>query len=84
MNRDVAFIMNPNKWPRWPFLPLKRKGENGLQVGYLYGDPVTSMGRLAAPLKIYGGNIFSPSPDDPVVGEYDSADALVAAGWRVD
>jgi hypothetical protein len=36
MHDDKAFILQPNNWPMWPFLTLKRyNAQNELQVGFL-------------------------------------------------
>lgn len=73
----ASFIKNPNKWPAWPALPLKRRTTGEMETAYLWGDPVV-------PIKVYKGNIWSIKAEDPIIGEFDSVEELLAAGWEVD
>ena len=75
----VGMIKSPNNWPRWPALPVKRMLTTEMQVGYLFGDP-----RPGKPIMIYKGNIWAISVKDPVLMEYQTAEEMVADGWKVD
>ena len=71
---ESAFVSDPDRWPKWPVLPLINRSDG--RAGYLLGDPVL-------PLRVFAGNIWAISNEDPVVGTYASADELVG-DWRVD
>lgn len=78
----TRFLKDPNLWPRWPILPLKRYVETDgwgmpFETGYVYGDPQW-------PLQILGGNIWAPKPEDPILGTYETVDSVLDAGWVVD
>lgn len=80
MDRDkeqINILKNPNNWPWWPYLSLKRYDGEDLILAYLWGDP-------RPPLVVYRGNIFSASDGDPEIDRYNSAEQLLAAGWQVD
>jgi hypothetical protein len=72
-------LATPNDWPIWPVLPIKRYANQGdsPEMGYVLGDPVW-------PLKVYAGNIYEISTDDPIAGEYTDAEGFLDAGWVVD
>ena len=54
-------VNNPDEWPQWPFLPIKRWSSAGFsEMAYLYGDSVW-------PLKVYFGNIWSLEPNNPTI-----------------
>lgn len=76
--RDLSYVKDPGDWVMWPFCPLKRwKDRSTQEFGYL----VAVEGQLTT---IRKGNMFKASPDDPVGWTYDSAEAMLNAGWRVD
>lgn len=71
----AGFMRSEDDWPVWPFLPLKKQS-GGWPVGLL----VAGRG-----FTVYLKNMYDPkSLDDCEVMEYDSAEAAVADGWRVD
>ena len=79
---DAAMIYNPGVWPAWPCLPLKRSAKGALpECAYILDTGVCS---IELPIKVFKGNIFRISDDDPVIATYDSVEALLAAGWVVD
>lgn len=72
--RDLAMLRNPDDWTFWPFLPVKRNG--GKELGYI----------LAGELRVYHTNLFSDKPRilEASYTSYESFEALLADGWRVD
>lgn len=76
---DLEKIKDQDSWPIWPILPLKRK-DNSLQnknLGFLH---------VQTPLVIYHAYIFDlPATLEGVPQtKYESIEALLADGWRVD
>lgn len=70
MSRDREFMDTPKEWPLWPVLPLVQHGTG--QAGFLTeGKP-----------RVYIGNIFDNRFDN--FKDYESFDAIIADGWRVD
>lgn len=72
--REHDMMSTPDKWPRWPFLPLTRHVGNSLQLGFMVEtstDPLTDF-------KVYVGNILAPTYDK--FTNYESVDAIIAAG----
>lgn len=85
---DKAMILDPNKWPSWPFLPLKKGSYPSLEnkrLGVLYHSPVWSDGKVHV-VHIY---MFAPPKTAAELHAspatvYDSVDAMLADGWIVD
>lgn len=73
---DLGMIQNPDNWPIWPLLPMKRKVDGQLEMGFflspsLYGNTVA----------FYIGNIH----DRQKALELDmSPEQVIQDGWRVD
>jgi len=87
---DLAFLNNPNEWPRWPMLPLKRRNKSHLDAGdFFCGLYIHGLG-----LNVYNLNMFH-LPNSPLIHTwqdavkgvehmaYNTAEALIA-DWRVD
>lgn len=77
---NLRFMKSSDKWPRWPLLPIKQRGEPGFpNVGFLVCG--------AGPV-VHRGAIFAVNPGDRWDSfsreMYESFEALYAAGWRVD
>jgi hypothetical protein len=69
---DLEFMQNDMAWPQL-FLPLLRSVGDVRETGYLMNPvPVVRI-----------GNIFAVKVTDEV-REYDSFEAIIADGWRVD
>jgi hypothetical protein len=72
---DVAMIKNPDRWPKWPFLPMTRE-PNG--VGLLRQEGQGYVVILANLFTTLEAKLKANSI------KYASAEAVVADGWRVD
>lgn len=84
---DRAFIEDPDNWPQWPLLPMKRIDSNQrLECAFIVsGD---------SGVKLYRGNIFAiyerpgntlaEKLTDVPIYKYESVDALLADGWVID
>lgn len=73
---DAEFIRDPEQWPLWPVLPMKR---NSNTLAYLLGDPPET-----GPITLWLGNFRGPAAHGEHSMEYSSVEAMLAAGWRVD
>lgn len=69
---EVAFMRDPDEWPLWPVLPLKKTGGplGALVESNVGVEPVVRL-----------GNIYTDSHD---IESYESLEAVYDAGWRVD
>lgn len=72
-------VAQPEKWPRRPFLPLKRKGASCAndhdQIGYILEN---------VPRTVFLGNIFNVSNTTPPASvKYNSWDELFDV-WTID
>lgn len=94
---DLEMMKRPAQWPRWPLLPLKRpRPEGGFpDTGFLaaYSTQPSTATRIVPDAVVMLGSIYqikeSGSLRALVEGwerkeKFDSLEALVAAGWRVD
>lgn len=85
MNEDLEFMRKPTKWPRWPLLPLKRPRGSGQmpECGFM----VAEKGILTT---VFRGYIWDNESVKLAIRSgkdsktYDSYEAIVADGWRVD
>ena len=87
-NRDLLFFTTPALWDDWPFLPLVRRLGPKLEAGLLYDKP-RSRESTGQPTTVFLCNMFAlpPTEDDFLAlprESFDSAEAVYAAGWRVD
>jgi hypothetical protein len=78
---DLAMMRDPDRWPVWPQLPIKRNKDGApLELGRLLNtslkdDTVAPIVRL--------GTIFEPWSNAETI-EYPDLEAVVADGWIVD
>ena len=74
----LEFMQDPDSWPRWPHLPLKRSLTNGqLETAWFYA------GWLDEPDKVITlGNLFSGERHGLMT--YASCEAILADGWGID
>ncbi len=82
---DRGMISQPDYWPRWPYLPLKRSvpGQSWPDVGFVVSDSLK--GPLPEPVTVYIGNVLERvklADREQVV--YPTIDSLVESGWIVD
>lgn len=84
---DASMIDDPDQWPCWPFLPIKRKN-NSLEdknLGVLLATQEHADGKRI----VYHGCLFGwPKTSEAVKAlpttEYESTQQLLADGWIVD
>ena len=86
LDRHHDVLRTPALWPAWPFLPVIRRSEDGDEYGLLFDR---ADGSAAGRFDVYRANLFLlPAtlaafltlPREP----FDAAEAVTAAGWRVD
>jgi hypothetical protein len=77
ITKDVQdrIIMDPNNWPGWPMLPVKKLGGYGLGVVLETEGPE---------ILIVEGNMFAGIKGDAPRHTFQSLDEVWDAGWRVD
>lgn len=75
---DLEMLKRGHLWPAL-VLPLKRKGENGFTETAVLDDPCPPAERW---MLREGVTMFDMKAGRPVF--YESAEAIIAAGWEVD
>ena len=72
---DKAMMLSPDKWPRWPVLPLKRSTNRGFpETGFI------TEGKWI----VYLTNLWEPNFSDCEKIGYADVDGLLSDGWVVD
>jgi hypothetical protein len=81
LNREVEMMSDPDKWPAWPFLPLKKPGQSAKtgEYAYLYNDDLNAYPKITC----FKGLMYDHKPDNDRV-EFASFTELLNQGWRVD
>jgi len=81
-------LTSPRRWPLWPFLPLVRPADDGLDLGLLF-DAGRALGLTEYSATVFKTNLFlAPRHLDALLAlpreAFDTAEEVLAAGWRVD
>ncbi len=76
----IQMIKTPKEWPRFPFLPLTRPKHGDEELGVIW---------VREPYTVRLTNLYlRPSSEEDwrrlEACYYDSAEAMVADGWRVN
>lgn len=75
-NRDM--MLDPTRWPRWPWLPVKKGSSFPYVLGVIYaGDTVEGQ-----PVTVCASHPTLSSVDGPKT--YTDVDAVLDDGWVVD
>jgi hypothetical protein len=87
----LAFIKDTLGWPCWPVLPVKNtqdRESNGFpKTGVLLDPVILGLNQDVPQAVVYDHNLFlklDTANLPPVLVQYESLDALLAAGWVVD
>ena len=86
--RHRLILATPPLWPAWPFLPLVRRRTGEEELGVLF-DLYEVFGLTGHSATVWLTNLFTlpPTLSDFLAlpkEVFDTADEVVAAGWRVD
>lgn len=79
---DVEMMQDADNWPRWPILPLKR-----ITSGHVIEAGLLVNGGLDGPHTdptVYLCNMYQPVTEITPTKKYESFEAIVADGWKVD
>lgn len=86
-SRDLALLMDQMSWPRWPLMPLKRYPSRSKSQGN-WPDFAVALADTdeRKPTILLDASLFGDPEDWKKCEkkEYDSWEAVVADGWRVD
>jgi hypothetical protein len=82
--RDDVFMRDPNQWPMFPFLPIKRYiGERReLECAVIHCG--TLNGPLPEPVTVILTTLYGMDLKNSERKTYDTVDAVLADGWMVD
>ena len=86
--RHIVMFASPKRWPCYPFLPVKRRTDNGDQLGLLY-DAIGVSRTYGYKATVFLANLFGlPKTEDELLAlpkcVYDIFEELVDDGWIVD
>jgi hypothetical protein len=86
--RDLLYVTNPDLWPCWPFLPVIRRTGTEEELGLMY-DVRGTCGPTGYSATVFLCNLFQlPATEAEFLQlpreVFDTAEELLAAGWRVD
>jgi len=77
---DKELILNPDKWSKWPMLPLKRQASYSPDCGLIVGDPIGDVVYFVPNV-----NIWHPDKEKiEKTGRNVRVDELLKEGWVVD
>jgi hypothetical protein len=83
--RDKDFILNPNAWPNWPILPLKRYVRVGtrttLDTACLFENGNMKFS-IAEDANMFA--LMDPEVRKTTIWKPTTVDEVIAAGWIVD
>lgn len=84
---DAEMIGDPDRWPRWPVLPVKRRVGGDSVMGIVFADAdLRDRHPAVYELNMYHieGTVAECKAKAKAKHEYASIDALVTDGWVVD
>lgn len=86
--RHLRVITTPPVWAAWPFLPLVRHTDNVVELGILF-DARGAAGLTGYSATVFRANLFAlPATLAALLAlprdAFDTAEELLAAGWRLD
>jgi hypothetical protein len=83
---DGDFIRNPDLWPVWPRLPVKRyaPGSHHAEMGVVLDESGGLDGPLPEPVRVYLGNLYDDAIQHREYLRYETVDDMLGAGWEVD
>lgn len=82
---DKDIMSNPDTWPCWPYLPVKRK-DNSLEkgnLGFLLADQDFADGKFVI-WHLYMFKVKREDYDTAKKLEYSSIDDILKDGWIID
>ncbi len=82
---DVAFLKAPGNWPMWPYVPVKRASKEEHELPELGVVSVSVDGKelcVYPGVELFSMNIVQEMKEATRVVQ--SAEQIVADGWRVD
>ncbi len=80
---EIEMIDSPNKWPKWPLLPIKKREGIGLSHCAVIIDHNRSDGKIRIRTGVSVWDRIEKI-NTAEIEVFDSTEALVDAGWIVD
>jgi hypothetical protein len=78
MSDDVAMAHDPDAWPQWPALPIKRGSETGILLA------VDEKRNTVFLINLFSMAMGQAKLEDAEQIEYHSLEEIFNDGWRVD
>jgi hypothetical protein len=96
-DQEAARIRDTSAWPVSPWLPVKRPGETGSELGLLFADDVSPPelnSQAVGCIRVFAATDATaaalirqsliPGGDLAVIAQYESVETLIAGGWQAD
>jgi hypothetical protein len=81
--RDLEMIRHPGQWPAWPKLPLSHPVQREPSCPFL-GQLGFLLDQSGPPYIVFLGCMFEVDPATAPTIRFETIEALLEAGWRVD
>lgn len=82
VNIDLRYLTNPDLWPLFPRLPIKRWRDSKMECGVVICP--TLEGPTPEPIVIHLGSVYATDLSEAPTIEYATAQATIDDGWVVD
>jgi hypothetical protein len=80
--REIDMVQNPDEWPRWPYLPMKKHVKDGAfpLFGWLCDTGTSQIG-----VTLYSGDFATDRKLENVqTTHYTDPAAMIDDGWVID
>lgn len=83
LNAETEYIRSPDKWPQWPFLPMK--GPERYEVGLIIETNEPDWQKTIYLANLFSGEKIAKAMTDPKQQvKFETIADMLEAGWRID
>lgn len=81
--KATRFVLDPERWPRWPLLPMKRTTPDGMRFGFMVAGENTTVYVGSYTNSLGLRTVGQLKEATPVREEFESLEKLLET-WRID